>query len=404
MLVDQRVPMRILFAGANRAIEGGAESYQRAVIPALGGQGHAVGLLYEHRVAEGRASVDGDVDTVPSWGTAELGTDVALAHATAWRPDVVYVHGLASPALEARLLDRWPSVLFAHDYYGTCETGTKRHAFPRITMCTRTFGPACLALHHVRRCGGLSPITMARMYLLQATRHALLPRYRTICVASEHMRSEYHRHGLPEERVHLLHYPSTGMPQGSAPPPTRPPGRHVVMVGRLTDLKGGNVLLDALPLAGKILGALLSLTLVGDGPERRHLEARARAEGVSVRFSGWTSAEVRDQILRTADLLVVPSLWPEPWGLVGLEAARVGVPAVAFAVGGIPEWLEAGQSGELAPADPPTPEGLASAIARALQDPLHYARLRRGAWEQGRRFTIDRHVNELLAVLSAAAV
>jgi glycosyltransferase involved in cell wall biosynthesis len=176
------------------------------------------------------------------------------------------------------------------------------------------------------------------------------------------------------------------------------------MVGRLTDLKGGNVLLDALPLAGKILGGLLSLTLVGDGPERRHLEARARAEGVSVRFSGWTSAEVRDQILRTADLLVVPSLWPEPWGLVGLEAARVGVPAVAFAVGGIPEWLDAGQSGELAPADPPTAEGLASAIARALQDPLHYARIRRGAWEQGRRFTIDRHVNELLAVLSAAAV
>ncbi|HEX9582458.1 MAG TPA: glycosyltransferase, partial [Gemmatimonadales bacterium] len=89
-------------------------------------------------------------------------------------------------------------------------------------------------------------------------------------------------------------------------------------------------------------------------------------------------------------------------GLVGLEAACVGLPSVGYAVGGIPEWLIAGETGELAPGDPPTTEGLAHAITRALNDPPHYQRLRRGAWEQVARFTMERHLNALLPVLEDA--
>lgn len=395
--------MRILLAGANRALEGGAETYQRSLIAALSASGNAAALLYERPAAAGRPTLDGETQAVPVWGITELGIEDALARVADWAPDVVYVQGLAAPSLEAHLLDRWPGVLFAHGYYGTCETGTKRHALPGIAMCTRTFGPACLALHHARRCGGLSPVAMIRMYRLQAARHALLSRYRAIGVASEHMRSEYLRHGVPPERVHVMHLPPTGITPDPVPPVGRTPTNHVVLAGRLTDLKGGALLLDALPQASRTLGFPLSLTVVGDGPERRRLESRARVRGVSARFFGWVSAAERNRILRTAGLLAMPSVWPEPWGLVGLEAACAGVPTVAFAVGGIPEWLAPGQSGELAPADPPTPHGLADAIARALGDPAHYARLCRGAWERVQRYTMERHVQELLPVLSAAA-
>jgi hypothetical protein len=56
-------------------------------------------------------------------------------------------------------------------------------------------------------------------------------------------------------------------------------------------------------------------------------------------------------------------------------------------------------SGHLAPADPPTPAGLARAIAQCLQDPVHYAVLRSGARQMATRFTMERHLPALIGVL-----
>jgi glycosyltransferase involved in cell wall biosynthesis len=92
-------------------------------------------------------------------------------------------------------------------------------------------------------------------------------------------------------------------------------------------------------------------------------------------------------------------LWPEPFGLVGIEAGCLGVPAVGYAVGGIPDWLIAGESGELAPGDPPTVDGLAEAMVRALASPEHYARLCQGAWKLAQRFTLESHLDQLEPIL-----
>jgi glycosyltransferase involved in cell wall biosynthesis len=81
----------------------------------------------------------------------------------------------------------------------------------------------------------------------------------------------------------------------------------------------------------------------------------------------------------------------------------MGVPAVAYDVGGIKDWLHPGASGELAPGDPPTVAGLTDAIVRALADPAHYESLSRGAWETARTFTLASHLQTLLPILESAA-
>ncbi|HVN29820.1 MAG TPA: glycosyltransferase, partial [Candidatus Binataceae bacterium] len=103
------------------------------------------------------------------------------------------------------------------------------------------------------------------------------------------------------------------------------------------------------------------------------------------------------------DLLVMPSIWPEPFGLVGAEAARLGIPAAAFDVGGISEWLLDGVSGSLAPAEPPSASGLAHAIVRCLSDSATYLRLARGALDNSSRFDAEIHVAALLEVFQQAA-
>jgi glycosyltransferase involved in cell wall biosynthesis len=187
---------------------------------------------------------------------------------------------------------------------------------------------------------------------------------------SHFMREEYLKHGFAAEDVVCVPY---GPPAVLSPAARRAGvGGALLFVGRLDRLKGVHVLLDALPDAARRLGRGLTLTVVGDGPERQALEWQARSlagSAVTVRFEGWLSPEARDARLLAADLLVVPSLWPEPFGLVGMEAARLGVPSVGFDVGGIRDWLAHGETGLLAPGDPPEASALAATIADALRDP-----------------------------------
>jgi glycosyltransferase involved in cell wall biosynthesis len=173
------------------------------------------------------------------------------------------------------------------------------------------------------------------------------------------------------------------------------------MVGRLTDLKGGRYLVEAVRQAAGRLGRPLTLVVAGDGPERPALEALAQSTGVRAEFLGWVDAATRTRLMRDADVLAVPSVWPEPFGLVGIEAGCVGLPAVAFEAGGIPAWLVAGESGELAPGNPPSASGLAAALSLALASPARLASLGAGAWRVAKRFTRAAHLDALEAVLEA---
>ena len=395
--------MRILMAGVSRTVRGGAETYQRSIISALCSAGHEVAFLHELTSADGQPTLDGEAPGLSRWCVAKGGLATALQNVAAWRPDVAYVHGLNSPLLETALLNQFPAVLYAHGYYGTCPAGFKRHAFPEIAMCSRTIGTTCLLLHYPRRCGGLNPATAFAGYRREQQRHRLLFRYRTILVASRHMYQEYRRHGIPDDRVQLAPlFPSGPVPETEPPLVAQGTGR-VLLMGRITAVKGGAVLIPALRSAGQALNRVLHLTVGGDGPEVDALRELARREGVDAEFLGWLGTGELGALYRSAELLAVPSLWPEPFGLVGIEAGSVGLPAVAFAVGGIPDWLIPGVSGECATGKRLTVAALSGAIVRALRDPDHYAALRRGAWQTACRFTLDGHLNVLARVLNRAA-
>jgi len=182
----------------------------------------------------------------------------------------------------------------------------------------------------------------------------------------------------------------------------------LAFAGRMDDLKGGLLLLESLPLVRSAASRPVHLVFAGDGPQRRNWESAAerlnRSErDITVEFVGWQRAgELRD-LFRASHLLVVPSVWPEPFGMVGVQAGLEGLPATAFAVGGITKWLTDGVSGHLASGDPPAAEGLARAILKCFRDDEHYLNLCRGAAETAGRFTLQAHVYELIHVLEAAA-
>jgi glycosyltransferase involved in cell wall biosynthesis len=370
-------------------------------MPALVARGHQLALLYEHPAEEGQPTVDESCPGMPAWHFAD--GSLSLAEAKRWAPDICFGQGWHDADNERAIVDLFPTALFAHTYIGTCISGTKRFSSPTEAPCSRIFGKSCLALYYPRRCGGLNPFTMLRLYAQQRCRNRLMHDYRALIVASRHMHEEFRRHGIARERLHMIPYFAYDHAPDAQPPQPREMSGRILMTGRLTNLKGGKLLVQAVAGVRRLLDHPLTLVLAGDGEELPEMMALARREGVPLDCRGWVGAMEMEELYRSADLLAVPSTWPEPFGKVGIEAACVGLPSVGFAFGGILDWLHPGETGELADGDPPTSLGLAEAIARALRDPEHYQHLRVCAWGMAHRFTLESHLDQLESILAHVA-
>jgi glycosyltransferase involved in cell wall biosynthesis len=394
--------MRILIADKHRHVVGGTQTYTRALFEELRARGHELALAFEFPGEEAHEVVDGRDPAHLRLCLQEIGERAALDAITAFRPDVVYAHGLRTAVFERALQARYPALLFAHDYRGMCITGSKHHARPHSRPCERVLGPACIALNYPAGCGARSPRTLLRLYDLQRDTLDTLRGYRRVLVASRHMREQLGRHGVPASSVEILPLFPPMAPAPELPPAPEANGV-VLFIGRLTELKGPGMLVEAIGPAERALGRPLTAVFVGDGPEQGKLEAQVRAAGVRARFLGWLEAAAVAREIRGAELLAVPSVWPEPFGLVGLEAGGLGVPSVGFRVGGIPDWLRAGESGELASGDPPRASDLGAAIVRALRDRSHYVRLSEGAWRVAGEYTRSAHLTRIEQILHDVA-
>ena len=166
-------------------------------------------------------------------------------------------------------------------------------------------------------------------------------------------------------RLHIIH---CGVdPELFKPAEHTSRGTRLLTVGRMASVKGIPVLLDAIKkLHAEHPG--LTLTVVGDGPERKSFEQYAAKLGIAdaVSFVGYQSqAAVRERLNKT-DVFVLPS-FAEGVPVVLMEAMAAGVPPVTTRIAGVAELIDDGQSGLLVP--PGDAGSLANAIDTLLNDP-----------------------------------
>lgn len=116
--------------------------------------------------------------------------------------------------------------------------------------------------------------------------------------------------------------------------------RDLIFVGRLVSDKGGATLLNALEILAR-RGLRPGATVVGDGPERLPLEELAARLGIvqQVVFTGPKTQSEIANVLRNHKLLIVPSLWKEPFGVVALEGIACGCAVIGSNTGGLPEAI-----------------------------------------------------------------
>lgn len=299
---------------------------------------HVVGGVPVRRVRYGRDATEvlayrGEMHQLvrsPSGTVRAVRLVVSLARATryeldAWQPDVLDVHWLVPGALVARLaggLRLRPDVPVQVDVHGT-----------DIALVS----------------GGLAAGLVGRVALGVADRVAAM----SVPLADDLTAA-------------LGRRPDSVLPMPAAAPPAptpRPANGPVLAVGRLVAEKGHRDLIEAVARL-RDRGRMLDLTIVGDGPERERLRAQATATGVPLALPGALAPERLEEHYRQARLVVVPS-HREGFGLVAAEALARHRPVVACAAGGLVEIVDERTGWPVRPHDV---DGLASAIAEALDD------------------------------------
>ena len=377
---------------------GGAERYWETVLPALASQGVRVRLL-AREIARGAAP---DLDArALGWADDDGPPSATAARAVAdelrrERPDVV----VTASVFDTAVLDavraagpRW--IARVHDHRAFCPTGDR--VFPQFeAVCGAPMGGACRGATIVRGCvHGPRPSSFRRI----AEREALRDRLALadgVLVSSEHMRATCVANGIDAARIAITPPPLPDTAY-AAHPARRPDARTLLFASRLTPRKGLRSLLAALAQLSPADRPQLVVAGEGDAEER---DARAQAErdGVGVTWRGrLTAAELRAAI-DDADAVAVPSLWPEPFGLVGIEAQARGRPAVAYRVGGIGDWI-GGAGIAVRRGDE---RALAAAIGTVLDEPA-WSTLAATARSHAERYRLGAHVEHLFDIFQGAA-
>ena len=269
-----------------------------------------------------------------------------------------------SPVVYQRALE-WnvPIVHYLHNYRFSCVNGFfLNHGEPCQRCISGNFWPAfttaCWHDSHLES-GWMGLITshIRTMPLFEKV-------FQWIALSEAHKR-EHVRMGIPAENIRVIHH----FLEVEKPPLPPVSASTALFVGRLSLEKGVSQLLKAWKL---IAGGERKLVIVGDGPERAHLEAQA--QGIpGVEFVGFADHEQQIQYWSQALFSLVPSVWIEPFGMTVLEAWANGRPVIAHRIGAMPELIEEGVTGLLA--DPDNAEELAAQMEKLFSAPQEAAKM-----------------------------
>jgi glycosyltransferase involved in cell wall biosynthesis len=232
--------------------------------------------------------------------------------------------------------------------------------------------------------------------------------YTSLIAVSQSVKQEYAGAGCDAERIEVIYngidarFLNTPRNKGENSHDTSEPKAkdiQLIYVGRLRIEKGVMLILQALDILVKEQNRYhFHLNIFGDGDEVyiRELEAFLQQKGL-VQYVTFHGKVPQDELIKyydRSDIMLVPSIWKEPFGLVVAEAMARGLPVIASKLGGPAEIITDGVDGLLI--EPGDERALASAITHLLDDPATCNRLAQAARTTiQERFMIEKNTKQV---------
>lgn len=309
-----------------------------------------------------------------------------------FQPDVVHLNIFLSQLspLILHVLKKVPVIYTAHWYKMICPKGTK--LLPNQEQCSFKAGKACIQAECLPFY--LWWIDMIQLWLISLYKNNI----DLLLANSKFTTKKFTQEGISTdtslpyfvERSNILKYPTSERAT-------------VCFIGRLVPEKGLKVLIKAMNILLEKLPSA-RLLVVGDGPEKRSLERFSKDLKLSesIEFLGFVPNEELNDVLFRSHVLAIPSIWAEPFGIVGIEASARGLPVVATRGGGLEEIVENNSNGFLV--NPGNAEELADKLYSILTDSELAQRMGKYGHEKAmRKFTKHKHLHDLTAIYESLA-
>lgn len=282
-----------------------------------------------------------------------------------FRPDLVHTHNLSGfsvVAMRATKRNGIPLVHTFRDYYLICP---RNHLYRNGRLCGE------------RRCGDCRALSAARISVARnADALVGISRY----ILDRHLAANL---SARTGAHHVIYNGIDGWP--SPPDGHRQPADGAPLklgyLGRLHPTKGVHLLIELLANTQHLCPT--ELFVAGQGPADYVDQLKAMAVGAKVTFLGQVAPQ---DLFDKIHFLVVPSLWPEPFGRIVIESYAQGTPVIAASRGGLSELVD-DATGFLF--DPDSPDDLAETLGRADEARGRLAGFRSACLGKAKLFSVD---------------
>ena len=283
-------------------------------------------------------------------------------------PDIVHTHlidGFSAAIWRRARRARVPIIHTAHDYHLMC---------PRAFLLSRNW----------KICN--RPRTLCQLY---RSWHLHTARDVDLFVSpSQFLLDQHIAAGLRAARSVIVR---NGIPMPAITQRSMQTRITFLLLARLTLEKGVRVVLQAMAALPRTLDC--ELVIAGRGPLEDEIRA-AEAADTRVRFVGYVTGEAKQNLVSSAQYLLIPSLWYENAPVAVIEAAAYGLGVIASRIGGLPELVREGRTGFLF--EPGDATGLANIMGALLNGELALPNLPEECRDLAARHTVDCMVEEYL--------
>jgi glycosyltransferase involved in cell wall biosynthesis len=315
--------------------------------------------------------------------------------------DTIHIHSISNPKLLNGIFKIKPVVRSMHEPRIVCP-GHGKFWRESETICNKPYGLHCVYHAYKEGCCNRHPKRLvAAMRNVAFETSVGKNNYKAIIVMSEYMKEEALKVGYLESQLVLNPCFTPIVRNDELINTSDASTKSILYVGRLSKTKGVHYLIEA---AKTILVSHtnIQIDIVGSGHDEVFFKSLI-PEYLSnyFVFHGWKNQEEVNQLMHKAYILVFPSIYPEAFGISGIEAMMRAKPVIGFDVGGVSTWLKEGVTGFLVAAK--NTNQLIEKIDILIRNKALYQKISVGGRKAARRyFCEEKHISKLKQVYQNA--